>query len=93
MTDKNPNPPDGKRVDEVSAIANARLNHRPDGVRPQSLEELQAALTRTGRDGSNARGVVVAGAAPESKTVQAWFAVASDQPVADITLRYFHPKK
>jgi hypothetical protein len=93
VTDKNPNPADGKSVDEVSAIANARLNDRPDGVRPQSLEELQASLTRTGRDGTNARGVVVAGAAAESKTVQAWFAVASETPVADITLRYFHPKK
>ncbi len=93
VTDKNPNPVDGKAIDEVSAIANARLNHRPDGVRPQSLEELQASLTRTGRDGTNARGVVVAGAAADSKTVQAWFAVASDTPVADITLRYFHPKK
>jgi hypothetical protein len=93
LTDKNPNPVDGKAIDEVSAIANARLNARPTGALAQSLEELQASLTRTGRDSSNARGVVVAGAAAESKTVQAWFALASDTPVADITLRYFHPKK
>lgn len=93
VTDKNPAPVDGKTVDEVSAIAQARLNDRPDGARPQSLESLQAALTRSGRDSTNARGVVVAGSAVESKTVQVWFAPASDQPVADITLRYFHPNK
>lgn len=93
VTDKNPAPVDGKTVDEVSAIANARLNDRPDGARPQSLESLQAALTRNGRDSTNARGVVVAGKAVDSKTVQVWFAPASDQPVADITLRYFHPNK
>lgn len=93
VTDKNPAPADGKTVDEVSAIADARLSDRPDGARPQSLEALQSALTRSGRDGTNARGVVVAGSAVESKTVQVWFAPASDQPVADITLRYFHPNK
>ena len=93
IADKNPAPETGKTIDDVAAVANARLNHRPDGVRPQSLEELQATLTRTGRDSTNARGVVVAGPAAESKTVPAWFAPASDVPVADVTLRYFHPKK
>lgn len=93
LADSDPAPSTGKALSELAAIGNARLNDRPDGLRPQSLAALKAALTSTGPDTSNARGVVVPGTGKESKTEQVWFAPASDTPVADITLRYFHPKK
>jgi hypothetical protein len=93
LADADPDPPTGKPLSELAAIGNARLNDRPDGLRPQSLAALKAALTSTGPDTSNARGVVVPGGNRESKTAHVWFAPASDTPVADITLRYFHPKK
>jgi hypothetical protein len=93
ITDKDPKPTDVQVFDEVQVVANARLNDRPDGVRPASLNQLKGKLTLEGMSMKTSRGVVVAGKEGDSKTEQVFFAPVSDQPVADITLRYFHPKK
>lgn len=92
LVDTPPAVVDGKELRDAVAIANARLPDRPPGVRPRDPEGYAQQLTTPGKDGENARGVVVAGKQVESKTEQVWFVPHTDQPVADITLQYFQPK-
>ena len=84
----------GQSADERLAIAHARGNTRPAGIKPQSLKALQAELMQQSKDATNSRGLVIKGSGTEkSETVQTHFAPASEQPVADISLRYYTPKK
>lgn len=86
--------PGSEPVDGRTVIARARGSARPQGVKPQSLRALQAELLQQAKDATGSRGLVVKGSGEEkSETVRTHFAPASDQPVADITLRYFTPKK
>ncbi len=77
----------------VLALARTRGNTRPDGVKPQTLRALQADLRgRLGGDG--ARGYVVKGnAADKFETTAVEFVASPEIPVADVSLRYFTPKK
>jgi hypothetical protein len=92
LVDTPPASVDGKQLRDSLAIASARLPDRPPGVRPRDPEAYAQQLTTPGKDGANARGVVVAGKQVESKTEQVWFVPHTDQPVADITLQYYQPK-
>lgn len=75
------------------ALARTRGATRPAGIKPQTLKALQADLRgRLGADG--ARGYVVKGGASEKNETTAVFFVPSPEiPVADVSLRYFTPKK
>lgn len=76
------------------AIARTRGTTRPTAVKPQSLRALQATLRGSTKGGGGARGYVVKGGAAEKfETEGVHFAPSSDTPVADISLRYFTPKK
>jgi hypothetical protein len=79
--------------DAVVALSRTRGSTRPAGVKPQSLKALQADLRgRLGTDG--ARGYVVKGTAAEKfETTAVEFVATPEQPVADVSLRYFTPKK
>lgn len=76
------------------AVARTRGTTRPEGVKPQSLKALQADLRGRAKAADGARGFVVKGGDAERfETNTVYFAPSSDLPVADITLRYFTPKK
>jgi hypothetical protein len=82
--------------DEAAALAIARTRGatRPAGVKPQSLKALQAELRGRSASAEGSRGFVVKGAAAEKfETQQVFFAPSSDLPVADVSLRYFTPRK
>lgn len=83
----------GGQIPATQVIASTRLNDSA-GERPKTREAYQALLVRRTGDLSNSRGVLVKGTElVESKTEVVDFVPASDQPVADITLRYYHPAK
>ena len=93
-----PSPEPGTLVkrtgDETAALAVAITRGvRSSGAKPQTLKALQADLRgRAGTDG--ARGYVVKGSATEKFETNAVEFVASPElPVADVSLRYFTPKK
>jgi hypothetical protein len=85
----------GKNGDEGAALALSRTrgSTRPGGVKPQTLKALQADIRgRMGTDG--ARGYVVKGNGSEKfETTSVEFVATPDIPVADVSLRYFTPKK
>ena len=75
------------------AISRTRGGTREPGVKPQSLKALQADL-RGRIDGGSTRGYVVKGNATEKfETTPVHFLMASESPVADISLRYVPAKK
>jgi hypothetical protein len=75
------------------AITRTRGGTRPAGVKPQTLKALQADL-RGRLEGGSTRGYVVKGSATEKfETTSVHFAMSSDLPVADISLRYVPAKK
>ena len=75
------------------AIANTRGGTRPEGVKPQSLRSLQAALRGRAKDASGARGYIVkSGAAEKFETTTVSFVPSSETPIADVSLRYYLPK-
>jgi len=76
------------------AIAKTRGTTRPAGVKPQSLKALQADLRGRAKAADGARGYVVKGGTAErNETEGVYFTPSSDTPVADVSLRYFAPKK
>ncbi len=85
----------GKNADASTALALSRTRGgtRPPGVKPQTLKALQADLRgRMGTDG--ARGYVVKGNGSEKfETTAVEFVATPELPVADVSLRYFTPKK
>jgi hypothetical protein len=94
MTDVNPADNMAKlKPEDAATLARTRGGTRPDGIKPQTLQALQADLRgRFGTDG--ARGYVVKGGATEKfETKSVYFAASPELPVADISLRYFTPKK
>lgn len=82
-----------RQIPAAEVIASTRLNDSA-GERPKSREAYQALLVRKTGDLANSRGVLVKGTeVVSSKTEAVEFVPASEQPVADITLRYYHPAK
>jgi hypothetical protein len=82
-----------RQIPAAEVIASTRLNDSA-GERPRTREAYQALLVRQTGDLANSRGVLVKGTeVVSSKTEAVEFVPASDQPVADITLRYYHPAK
>ncbi|MCE9566578.1 MAG: hypothetical protein K8U57_31530 [Planctomycetes bacterium] len=80
--------------DETAALAVAITRGiRGSGAKPQTLKALQADLRgRVGTDG--ARGYVVKGSSTEKfETSAVEFVSSPESPVADVSLRYFTPKK
>jgi hypothetical protein len=72
----------------------ARGTAKPDGLRPQTLRGLKSSLRQAAAGAPGSRGLVVKGSGAEkSETVRTFFAPASPQPVADISLRYYTPGK
>ena len=96
MSDANPADNMAKLKPEDAAtlaLSRTRGGTRPSGVKPQTLKALQADLRgRIGTDG--ARGYVVkSGATEKFETRSVYFIATPELPVADISLRYFTPKK
>ncbi|MDB5311705.1 MAG: hypothetical protein JWO38_5907 [Gemmataceae bacterium] len=84
---------DGK-AGALMAIARTRGTTRPAGVKPQSLKALQADLRGRAKGADGARGYVVKGGTAERfDTESVYFTPTTDTPVADVSLRYFGPKK
>lgn len=82
-----------RQIPAAEVIAATRLNDGP-AERPKTREAYQALLVRKPGEWPNSRGVVVKGTeGVVSKTEQVDFVPASTTPVADITLRYYHPPK
>ncbi len=76
------------------AIARTRGGTRPTGVKPQSLKSLQADLRGRAKGSDGARGFVVKGGTAErAETETVSFTPSAETPVADISLRYYTPKK
>ncbi|MBA4188945.1 MAG: hypothetical protein C0467_13190 [Planctomycetaceae bacterium] len=76
----------------VFAVASTRGTRTP-GAKPQTLKALQADL-RGRNDTSGSRGYVVKGSKTEKfETNAVDFVTSPELPVADVSLRYFTPKK
>jgi hypothetical protein len=74
-------------------VASARGTTKPDGIRPLTLSGLKSSLRQTAANTPGSRGLVVKGSGTEkSETIKTYFAPASQQPVADISLRYYTPR-
>lgn len=86
----------GLKSDELSAMALARTRGPtlPEGgIKPQSLEAVQADIRGRAKAGVGARGYVTKGdTAKIFETEAVYFHPSSDIPVADISLRYFDPR-
>ncbi len=83
-----------RTTDETTVLAVASTRGiRSSGAKPQTLKVLQADLRgRVGTDG--ARGYVVKGSSTEKfETSSVEFVASPESPVADVSLRYFTPKK
>lgn len=87
-------PKDDQPADDRALVMAARGAAKPDGIKPQSLRGLKSSLRQSAGGAPGSRGLVVKGSGTEkSETVRAFFAPASPQPVADISLRYYTPGK
>lgn len=87
-------PVDDQPTDDRTLVMAARGTAKPTGVRPQTLRGLKSSLQQAAKDAPGSRGLVVKGSGTEkSETIKAYFAPASPQPVADISLRYYTPGK
>ena len=76
------------------AIARTRGTATPPGVKSQSLKALQADLRGRYRSGDGSRGLIVKSDKEESFETQAvQFVPTAEVPVADVTLRYYTPKR
>ncbi len=87
-------PKDDQPADDRTLVASARGTAKPDGLKPQTLAGLKSSLRQTAAGAPGSRGLVVKGSGAEkSETIKTYFAPASPQPVADISLRYYTPGK
>lgn len=79
--------------DDLGLVAIAR-GTKITGAKPQTLKALQAELRGREKAGDGARGLIVKGGDAETNVVsKVFFKPAPEIPVADLTLRYFTPKK
>jgi hypothetical protein len=87
-------PKDDQPADDRALVMAARGTAKPVGIKPQSLRGLKSSLRESAGGTPGSRGLVVKGSGTEnSETVRTFFAPASSQPVADISLRYYTPGK
>jgi hypothetical protein len=79
--------------DDLALVAIAR-GAKIGGTKPQSLKALQAELRGREKAGEGARGLIVKGGNAETSEVQkVYFKPTPEIAVADVTLRYYTPKK
>jgi hypothetical protein len=84
--------PENRQV--VLAAVSRGAQTKSNGSRPGSLARLQAMLKGVDADGEGARGVIDKGSKKEASPLQRVpFKSLPSVGVADITLRYYTPKK
>lgn len=96
LTDKDPEIDRKKKYDEQTAevVAIARGTTQVGAVKPGSLKALQSDLRGREKASEGARGLVAKGGAKENfEVTKVFFKPLPDVPVADISLRYYTPKK